>query len=100
MAMARIRFNGRTLPLPASRIARIALGVFFILGGLIGFMPILGFWMLPLGLLILSLDLPTVRRWRRQATVRVGAWVKRRYPHFWKKYIGNGAPPHGSGHSA
>jgi hypothetical protein len=30
-----------------------------------GFLPVLGFWMIPLGLLILSLDLPLVRRWRR-----------------------------------
>jgi hypothetical protein len=30
---------------------------------------VLGFWMIPLGLLVLSVDLPVVRRWRRQLTV-------------------------------
>ena len=42
--------------------------------GLLGFLPVLGFWMLPLGLLVLSVDFPIVRRWRRQLTV----WWHRR----------------------
>jgi len=40
----------------------------------LGFLPVLGFWMIPLGLLVLSVDLPAVRRWRRQFTV----WWNRR----------------------
>jgi hypothetical protein len=40
----------------------------------VGFLPVLGFWMIPLGLLVLSVDLPIVRRWRRQLTV----WWHRR----------------------
>jgi len=39
------------------------------LGGLVGFLPILGFWMVPLGLLVLSFDLPAARRLRRRITV-------------------------------
>jgi len=35
---------------------------------------VVGFWMIPLGLLVLSIDLPVVRRWRRQLTV----WWHRR----------------------
>jgi hypothetical protein len=30
---------------------------------------VLGFWMIPLGLLVLSVDIPIVRRWRRQLAV-------------------------------
>jgi hypothetical protein len=35
-----------------------------ILGGLLSFLPILGIWMLPLGLLLLAEDLPVLRFWR------------------------------------
>jgi hypothetical protein len=55
--------------LPKSKPLRIGLGILLIAGGLVGFLPILGFWMIPLGLLVLSVDLPIVRRWRRQLTV-------------------------------
>ncbi|MFM9861960.1 hypothetical protein RUR49_26155 [Pseudoxanthobacter sp. M-2] len=72
--MADLRFGSRRMPLPASRAARIALGSALIVGGLFGFLPIVGFWMLPLGLLVLSVDLAIVRRQRRRAAV----WWARR----------------------
>ena len=65
-----IRIGSRVFGLPRHRSLRIALGVGLILCGLLGFLPVLGFWMLPLGLLVLSLDLPLVRRWRRSFVVR------------------------------
>jgi hypothetical protein len=70
---------GRRLRLPKSRIARIALGCGLILGGLLSFLPVLGIWMLPLGLLVLSQDIPAVRRWRRRLTVRCARWRQRRH---------------------
>jgi hypothetical protein len=42
------------------------------------FLPVLGIWMLPLGLVILSVDWAFVRRWRRQAEVRLSRWWKAR----------------------
>ena len=60
---------GREIPMPASRVGRIILGVLFVLFGLLGFLPVLGFWMVPVGLLILSQDLAVVRRWRRRFSV-------------------------------
>jgi hypothetical protein len=71
-----VKIGKYTLPLPRSRILRIALGVVLVLGGLLGFLPILGLWMVPLGLLVLSVDIPRVRRWRR----RFAVWFSRRYP--------------------
>jgi hypothetical protein len=65
------------IPLPRSRLARVGLGLALIFGGLLGFLPILGFWMLPLGFVVLSHDLPIVRRWRRRFAVW---WTKRRRP--------------------
>jgi len=72
--MARIRIFDRHWHLPQSKPIRIGIGILLVAGGLIGFLPVLGFWMIPLGLLVLSVDLPIVRRWRRQLTV----WWHRR----------------------
>jgi len=64
--------------MPASRIGRIVVGVLCIIGGVLGFLPVLGFWMVPLGLLILSVDFPAVRRWRRNKEVQIGRWWQQR----------------------
>jgi len=60
--------------LPQSKPLRLGLGLVLVGGGLLGFLPVLGFWMIPLGFLVLSVDLPMMRRWRRQMTV----WWHRR----------------------
>jgi purine-cytosine permease-like protein len=63
------------MPLPASRIARILLGLTLIIGGIFAILPVLGLWMVPLGLVILSVDFAIVRRWRRRAELW---WAKRK----------------------
>lgn len=63
------------IPVPRSRTGRIATGAALVGGGFLGFLPILGFWMVPLGLLVLSHDLSFVRRKRRRATVW---WYRRK----------------------
>jgi hypothetical protein len=72
--MPSVKIASRQFNLPATRGLRIALGAVFVFFGLFGFLPILGFWMIPVGLLILSHDLSSVRRWRR----RVFLWWGRR----------------------
>lgn len=62
----RIALGKYRIPVPASRMLRIVLGVLLCIGGLLGFLPILGFWMIPLGLAVLSVDLAPVRRLRRR----------------------------------
>jgi hypothetical protein len=52
-----VAFGRRVPPGP-----RTMLGLAFIVGGLFGFLPILGFWMLPLGLVLIMLDLRSLRR--------------------------------------
>lgn len=37
---------------------RIPAGVALVIGGALGFLPVLGFWMLPLGLAVLAVDIP------------------------------------------
>ena len=71
-----VKLGSYRLPLPRSRILRIVIGVLLILGGIFAILPIFGFWMVPLGLLVLSVDIPRVRRWRR----RFAVWFSRRYP--------------------
>ena len=41
---------------------RIPLAIGLMIGGLFGFLPVIGFWMLPLGLALLAIDLPFLRR--------------------------------------
>ena len=43
--------------------SRTIIGFLLLLGGFFWFLPILGLWMIPLGLLVLSLDFPWARRW-------------------------------------
>jgi hypothetical protein len=73
--MAKVKIFDRHWHLPKSKPIRIGLGIILVALGLLGFLPVLGFWMIPLGLLVLSVDLPIVRRWRRQVTVW---WHKKR----------------------
>ena len=76
----RIRIANHSLKVPGSPRARRLLGIALIVGGILGFLPVVGFWMVPLGLIILSIDSARVRRWRRQIEVRHGARLKQRYP--------------------
>lgn len=62
------------IPMPVSRGGRIAVAVALMAGGILGFLPILGFWMLPLGFILLSNELHPMRRMRR----RMGVWWSRR----------------------
>ena len=59
---------------PRSRIMRIPVALFLIACGLLGFLPIVGFWMLPMGLALLAEDLPFLRRPAR----RLMTWVEDR----------------------
>ena len=57
------------LKLPQSRAWRTTVGVLLVFFGCLGFLPVLGFWMIPLGLLVLSHDSPFLRRQRRRLSV-------------------------------
>ncbi len=41
---------------------RTGAGLLFITGGVFGFLPILGFWMIPVGILIIATEFPRLRR--------------------------------------
>lgn len=56
-----------------SRYVRIILGVLLVLSGILGFLPVLGYWMLPLGLSLLAVDWP----WARRLSRRLRLWCAR-----------------------
>jgi hypothetical protein len=70
----KVRLGSWHLPLPGSAIARIAIGSLLVVLGALGFLPVLGFWMIPLGVVVLSIDLPAARRLRRRVEVWWGRW--------------------------
>lgn len=49
---------------------RTVLGTLLMVGGVFGFLPVLGFWMLPLGAAFIALDIPPARR-------RLDRWIAR-----------------------
>jgi hypothetical protein len=52
----------RWLRSPSSRLVRIPLGILCIIGSLLWFLPALGLWLLPVGLLLIAQDVPFLRR--------------------------------------
>ena len=61
---------------PQSRWVRLPTGILLILAGIVGFLPILGFWMVPLGLIVLAKDFPPLQ----PVLVRSLDWVERKWP--------------------
>jgi hypothetical protein len=57
---------------PEARWLRIPLGILLVLGGIFSFLPVLGIWMLPLGLLLLAVDLVFLQAPVNLAIVRGG----------------------------
>lgn len=60
---------------PSMLLARIVVSILLIIGGLLAFLPILGFWMLPLGLMIIAEDLPFLQ----PPLVRIFQWIERKW---------------------
>jgi len=72
----KLRWIVRWLRKPGSAWIRVPLGLALILGGLVGFLPILGFWMVPLGFIVLARDIPFVR----PPLIRLLDWVESKWP--------------------
>ncbi len=58
------RFGGVLFRLsrPGWAVVRVPTGILFALGGLLAILPIFGLWMIPVGLLLLAVDVPFLRR--------------------------------------
>lgn len=65
----------RWLREPSSRLVRIPLALLLIVGGILSFLPILGIWMLPLGLLLIAQDIPVLQPPLADAL----GWIERKW---------------------
>jgi len=72
----RIARAARWLRQPDSRPVRIPVALLLILGGVFSFLPVLGLWMLPLGLLLVAVDVPALR----PPLTRVLRWIEQKLP--------------------
>ncbi|GBR45994.1 hypothetical protein CSR02_00775 [Acetobacter pomorum] len=73
---AKMRRAIQWLRKPEQRWVRLPSGLLLILGGLLSFLPVLGVWMLPLGILLLAEDLPLCRN----LSGKMLGWIARRKP--------------------
>ena len=53
----------------------IPLAILLILGGIFSFLPVLGVWMLPLGLAVLAVDVPPLKKPVGDFLVRLQRWI-------------------------
>jgi hypothetical protein len=65
----------RSVRKPGTIWVRWPLAIALIAGGFVGFLPILGLWMLPLGLALIAQDVPFLRR----PLARLLAWINDRW---------------------
>jgi hypothetical protein len=91
-----IRLGNRRIPVPGHVVVRVCLGILLLLGGFLWFLPLLGAWMLPLGLLVLSVDFAIARRLRRKGEVTVVP-LYRRLKLWWQARRANRAAKSGDG---
>src|SRR6185437_3050620 len=74
----RLQSAVRWLRRPSARWVRIPAGVLLIVGSVFSILPVLGLWMLPLGLVLLAEDVKPLRR----GMDRVLAWIEHHRPHW------------------
>jgi hypothetical protein len=65
----------RRLRKPSSFAVRLLIALLLILGGFFSFLPILGLWMLPLGLLFIAQDVPILQK----PLVSALAWIEAKW---------------------
>jgi hypothetical protein len=60
---------------PSSRYARVPAAVLLIAGGVFSFLPVLGVWMLPLGLVLFAQDVPVLQKPMAKSL----GWIERKW---------------------
>ena len=59
-------------------LVRLPLGLLMILGGFLAILPVFGLWMIPVGLLLLAVDIPFLRGPTGAGIVRGRRWLESR----------------------
>lgn len=60
---------------PSSRLVRFPLAILLVIGGIFSFLPILGLWMLPLGLILIAQDIPPLQK----PVAQLFGWLERKW---------------------
>lgn len=60
---------------PSSKLVRLPLGILLIIGGIFSILPILGLWMLPLGLILIAQDIS----WLEKPVAKMLGWIERKW---------------------
>ena len=60
---------------PSSILVRIPLALLLVVGGIFSFLPVLGLWMLPLGLVLIAQDVPFLQKPMAQML----GWIERKW---------------------
>ncbi len=68
--------KSRFLREPQARLVRLPTAGLLVVGGVFSFLPVLGIWMLPLGLLLLAVDFPALQ----PPLARMLRWLDRKWP--------------------
>lgn len=70
---------------PRAALIRLPLALLLVVGGVFSFLPVLGVWMLPLGLLLLAIDIPILRGPLADGVIRIRQWWRRRGSKFFRR---------------
>ncbi len=76
--MPRLRRPLRLLLRDQGALVRLPIAVLLVVGGLLSFLPFLGVWMLPLGVLLLAVDIPALRPLASGSVIRGRRWIAER----------------------
>jgi hypothetical protein len=60
---------------PSSRLVRIPTAILLVGGGVFSFLPVLGLWMLPLGLVLIAQDVPALQK---PTAIGLG-WIEKKW---------------------
>ena len=67
---------------PSHRLVRIPVGIILVIGSVFSILPVLGLWMLPVGLMLLAIDVPFLQR----PTVALLRWIERAWSALRRKF--------------
>ncbi|EAQ06830.1 MULTISPECIES: hypothetical protein [Yoonia] len=60
---------------PGWMVFRVVFGLLFVIAGLLAVLPVLGLWMIPVGLLLLAIDLPILQGPVSRLLIRGRRWI-------------------------
>nr|WP_318272687.1 hypothetical protein [Paracoccus saliphilus] len=69
-------------------LVRVPLALLLLIGGMLSFLPVVGLWMIPLGLMVLAIDMPVLQPAVSAAMVR----LRRRW-QLWRRSGAKGRRP-------